>query len=302
MTGAPAPDPVRALVRDAERELARAGVASPRHDAEVLAAHAFGVPRSRLVLVDSRVAEAARGRLCESVARRAAREPLQHVTGTAPFRRLELQVGPGVLVPRPETELLVDAVLDCLKVTGVVAPRVVDLGTGSGAIALAVADECPAAQVWAVEREEAALRWAARNVAALKSDGALVAGAVTLIAGTVTLIAGDMADALPELDGSVDVVVSNPPYLSQSVLCDLSPEVRDFDPVNALVAGPDALAAVRTVERVARRLLRPGGLAVVEHGDDQGVAAPACFAAGWSAVADHADLNGRPRYLTAVHT
>ncbi len=283
-------NPVRELVRSAERELALAGVASPRFDAEVLAAHAFGVPRSRLVLVDSRAAEAARDRLAGFVARRAAREPLQHVTGTAPFRRLELRVGPGVLVPRPETELLVDAVLAWLGAAGVTSPRVADLGTGSGALALAIADERPDAQVWAVERDERALEWAVTNVAAAGD--------------AVTIVAGDLTDALHELDATLDVVVSNPPYLAQGALAELAPEVRDHDPIAALVAGPDPLAAIRGVERAACRLLRPGGLAVVEHGDDQGISAPGCFTAAdaaWSAVTDHVDLAGRPRYLTAVH-
>ncbi len=164
-------------------------------------------------------------------------------------------------------------------------PRIVDLGTGTGALALAIADETAAA-VWAVERDPAALGWAARNIAATGLP--------------VRLVAGDMADALTELDGRVDVVVSNPPYLSLDLLPVLEPEVRDHDPAGALFAGDDALAAIRTVEASARRLLRPGGLVVVEHGDDQAMSAPACFT-GWNDVSDHLDLARRPRYLTAVH-
>jgi release factor glutamine methyltransferase len=285
---------VSSALADAAKLLAQAGVASPRHDAESLAAHVLGVSRSRLLTVDADVFAASRERFDEAVARRAAREPLQHVVGTAPFRYLELAVGPGVLIPRPETELLIDAVLAWLHEEGVTAPRVADLGTGSGAIALAMAAECPGAQVWAVERDADALQWAARNIA---STGF-----------AVQLVAGDMAGALAELDGSLDVVVSNPPYLPLELLDQLEPEVRDYDPEAALFAGVDALAAVRVVEASARRLLRPGGFVVVEHGDDQGAEAPiasnapACFAAGWSHVTDHLDLAGRPRYLTAVLT
>jgi release factor glutamine methyltransferase len=279
---------VATVIAGAARELARAGVTSPRHDAEALAAHILGIPRGRLPLVDPSVMTAALPQYQAVIARRAAREPLQHVVGTAPFRRLELAVGPGVLIPRPETELLVDAALDWLRTAKLTPARIVDLGTGSGALALTLADECPSAAVWAVERDPVALEWAARNVAA------------TGLA--VRLVAGDMADALPELDGSVDLVVANPPYLPAELLPELEPEVRDHDPAAALVAGPDTLAAVRTVEAAGRRLLRPGGFVIVEHGADQAQAAPACFVAGWRDVTDQLDLAGRPRYLTAVRT
>jgi release factor glutamine methyltransferase len=275
----------RTLISEAADQLAAAGVASPRHDAEALAAYVLGVPRGRLALVDPAVFESARATYAAAVARRAAREPLQHVVGSAPFRRLELAVGPGVLIPRPESELLVDAVVAWLRAEDLPAARVVDLGTGTAALALAIADETAAA-VWAVERDPAALAWASRNV--------------EVTGPAVELVAGDMADALPELDGTVDVVVSNPPYLSLDLLPVLEPEVRDHDPAGALFAGTDPLAAIRTVESSARRLLRPGGLVVVEHADDQGESAPACFA-GWHDVRDHLDLARRPRYLTAVH-
>lgn len=275
----------RTLITEAAEQLAAAGVASPRHDAEALAAHVLGVSRGHLALVSPAAFESARPAYAAAVARRAAREPLQHVVGSAPFRRLELAVGPGVLIPRPETELLVDAVLAWLGTARTEVPRIVDLGTGTGALALAIAEETAAA-VWAVERDPAALGWAARNIAATGLP--------------VQLVAGDMADALTELDATVDVVVSNPPYLSLDLLPVLEPEVRDHDPAGALFAGDDALAAIRTVEASARRLLRPGGLVVVEHGDDQAMSAPACFA-GWNDVSDHLDLARRPRYLTAVH-
>jgi release factor glutamine methyltransferase len=275
-------------VREAAKVLEQAGVASPRHDAEALAAHVLGVSRSRLLTVRPEGFTAVREQFDAAIARRAAREPLQHIVGSAPFRRLELAVGPGVLIPRPETELLVDAALVWLRGLSIGAPRIADLGTGSGALALALADEIPDAKVWAVERDPVALGWAARNIAATGL--------------TVELVAGDLAEALHDLDGSLDLVVSNPPYLAMELFAELEPEVRDFDPSAALFAGVDALAAVRAVEVAARRLLRPGGLVIVEHGDDQGESAPRCFATGWSQVTDHLDLSGRPRYLTAVRT
>jgi release factor glutamine methyltransferase len=276
----------RTLIADAAQRLADAGVASARHDAEALAAHVLGVPRGRLPLVDAQTWQRVRPRYEAAVARREAREPLQHVVGSAPFRRLELAVGPGVLVPRPETELLLDAALAWLRANRIPHPRAADLGTGTGALALALADEAPGAHVWAVERDPLALDWAARNVAATRL--------------AVELVAGDMAEALAALDATLDLVVSNPPYLPLELLGELEPEVRDHDPQAALFAGSDPLSAIRTVQAAARRLLRPGGLAIVEHGADQGRSAPECFD-GWLDVTDHLDLAGRPRYLTAVH-
>jgi release factor glutamine methyltransferase len=185
-------------------------------------------------------------------------------------------------VPRPETEVVVDAVMEALS--GVQAPVVVDLGTGSGAIALSVAHEVPGARVHAVEADPGAHAWAARNAAGTAVD----------------LRLGDMADAFPDLDGTVDVVVSNPPYIPVGAVV-RDPEVAAHDPAPALWSGPDGLDAVRVVERVAARLLRAGGTVVVEHADLQGESAPAVFAATgrWTGVADHRDLAGRDRYLTA---
>lgn len=279
---------VSQAIADAADELARAGVASPRHDAEALAAHVMGVPRSQLMRLDPHDLSPVREEYAAAVARRVAREPLQHVVGSAPFRYLELAVGPGVLIPRPETELLVDAAQAWLQAQAMAEPRIVDLGTGTGALALALAQESPGAKVWAVERDPAALEFAARNTASTSLG--------------VELVAGDMGAALHDLDGGVDLVISNPPYLPLELLPDLEPEVRDHDPLVALFAGDDALAAIRTVESTSRRLLRRGGFVVVEHGSDQGLTAPACFTRGWNDVTDHVDLNGRPRFLTAVRS
>ena len=269
---------LRQALVEATARLTAAGVPSPRHDAETLAAHSLGVRRGDLWRH-----EVVGPDFAGYVGRRAAREPLQHITGEAPFRHLVLRVGPGVFVPRPETEVVVDAVLALLA--GVPAPRVVDLGTGSGAIALAVATEIPGSRVHAVEADPAAHGWASRNCAGSEVD----------------LRLGDMADAFPDLDGTVDVVVSNPPYIPVgSTVRD--PEVAAHDPALALWSGADGLDAMRVVERVAARLLRPGGSVVAEHADVQGASAPAVFGSGWTEVRDHRDLAGRDRYVTAVRS
>lgn len=278
---------LRALLREAGARLAAAGVTSADHDATALLAHCAGEPRGRLLLresVPTDVAERFRG----LVARREAREPLQHLTGTAGFRYLELVVGPGVFVPRPETELLAGwAVEQAAAVASFAhhAPVVVDLCTGSGAVALSVATEVPGSDVHAVELDEQAVSWAARNLAGSGVD----------------LRAGDMASSFGDLDGTVDVVVSNPPYIPLEAYESVTPEVRDHDPSLALWSGEDGLDAIRVVERVAARLLVPGGVVGVEHAEVQAEAAPAVFAATgrWVDVRDHEDLAGRARFVTA---
>jgi release factor glutamine methyltransferase len=257
-------------------------VESGRHDAEALAAHLLGVERRDLVLMAESVVDA--DAYAALVERRASREPLQHITGHAYFRHLDLLVGPGVFVPRPETEMLVEW---CLKaLADVASPVVVDLCTGSGAIALSIASELPGSQVHAVELDEGALAWAERNAAGSE----------------VVLHHGDAAVALPELDGTVDLVVSNPPYIPLTEWEYVAPEARDHDPEPALWAGEDGLAMIRNVERTARRLLRPGGYVAVEHSDRQGTAACDVFSSTgwWTMVADHQDLAGRDRFVTAT--
>ena len=272
----------RSLVAEAVRRLADAGVASPEADAEILLAHVLEIDRSRLVLVDE-VADGDRATYDALVGRRAAREPLQHLTGRAYFRHVELAVGPGVFVPRPETELLAGWAVE--RAGDLDAPVVVDLGTGSGAIAKAVADEVPHARVHAVEVDEAAHGWATTN-----------------LAGTgVDLRLGDLGSAFDELAGTVDVVVSNPPYIPLDAWESVALEVRDHDPALALWSGADGLDAMRVVEARAALLLGPGGVVGVEHADAQGESAPAVFAATgrWADVRDHRDLAGRPRFVTA---
>ena len=268
------------LLDEAEVALAEAGVGSPRVDAELLLAHVTGVPRSLLV-VAARPNDLQRRSYLELVEARARRVPLQHLTGTAAFRFVDLEVGPGVFVPRPETEVLTGWAVD--GIAGMDAPVVVDLCTGSGAIALAIVQEVPGAQVHAVELDEVAFGWAQRN---LSGSG-------------IDLRLGDAADAFTDLDGTVDVVVSNPPYIPLDAWESVAPEVRDHDPALALWSGDDGLDAMRIVEATAWRLLRPGGVVGVEHADVQGESAPAVFEHRWAEVRDHPDLAGRPRFVTA---
>jgi release factor glutamine methyltransferase len=274
----------------AAARLAEAGVESPRAEAELIAAHVHGVRRTELSQVPDSAFDA---RFWEGIGRRAAREPLQHITGCAYFRYLELEVGPGVFVPRPETEVMTGWAIDRLREMDVAEPLVADLGTGSGAIALAIAQEVPRARVHAVEADPIARSWTERNVKR-------VVAAAPYTAGRVTVHGGDFADALPELDGQVDLVVSNPPYIP--VGATVQPEVGEYDPPAALWSGADGLDAIRTVERVARRLLRPGGLLAVEHGAPQGAAVYWVFPeeAGWRDTRNHKDLARRDRFVTTT--
>ena len=272
----------RQLLATAVTELRAAGVASPEHDAATLLAHSLGTTPAQLVLVDE-VEPGVADRFAALVVRRAAREPLQHLTGVTGFRHVELQVGPGVFVPRPETELLAGWAIEAAR--AVAEPLVLDLCTGSGAIARAVADEVPHARVVAVELDPAAHAWAERNLARTG----------------VELRLGDFATACDDLAATADVVVCNPPYVPLEAWESVAVEARDHDPHLALFSGDDGLDAIRTLEEVAARLLRAGGVVGFEHADVQGEAAPAVFAATgrWADVRDHEDLAGRARYTTA---
>jgi release factor glutamine methyltransferase len=258
--------------------------------AELIAARLHGVSRGEL----HRVPDAGFDpRFWDDIARREAREPLQHITGIAYFRYLELAVGPGVFVPRQETEVMTGWAIEQLAAMDVAEPVVADLGTGSGAIALSIAQEVPRALVHAVEADPLARQWAERNVAS-------VAEASPHTAGRVRLHAADFASALTELDGQVDLVVSNPPYIPAGAW--VPPEVGEYDPATALWGGADGMDAVRVVEATARRLLRPGGLVAVEHGAQQGVTVYWVFAEenGWRETRNHLDLSGRDRFVTAA--
>ena len=275
---------IRPVLAAAAARLREAGVASPDHDAAELLAHVLGTERSRLPLVDAGdvPAEALR-RYDDLVTRRAAREPLQHLTGRAWFRHVELMVGPGVFVPRPETELLAGWAVAAAG--HLESPVVVDLCTGSGAIAKSLAQEVPQARVHAVELDEPAYRWAQRNLAGTEVD----------------LRQGDFATAFEDLAGTVDVVVCNPPYVPLEAWESVAPEARDHDPHLALFSGQDGLDAIRRLAVRAAELLKPGGVVGVEHADVQGESVPEVFSATgrWTEVRDHPDLAGRPRFTTA---
>ena len=286
--------PLRTAVRTATTRLAEAGVDSPEHDARALAVHVLGLERaSDLLMVDELEPEQATA-YDELVARRAERVPLQHLTGSVGFRHIVLEVGPGVFVPRPETESVVQWAVDAVRAKGWTAPLCVDLCTGSGTIAFALANELPGATVHAVERDPDALAWTRRNAALRVAAGD----------PEVQLHLGSAEDALPGFDGTLDLVISNPPYVATTEAHIPDPEVVDHDPGIALWAGEDGLDVVRLVEQAARRLLKPGGLVVVEHSDRQGRSAPEVFAqvGGWSEVQDHRDLAGRDRFVTARWT
>jgi release factor glutamine methyltransferase len=275
------------MLRAATERLRAAGVDSAQWDVEQLAAFVAGVARSRLpVLTELDAACAARFE--ELVARRADRVPLQHLTGSVGFRYIDLDVGPGVFIPRPETEVVAGIAVDLAREAGA-SPVVVDLCSGSGAIALAVANELPGADVHAVELDESAVRWLTRNATRRRDAGDT----------GIAVHQADVSDALPELNGTVDVVVSNPPYVAADELELVDPEVRDHDPRLALVADHDGLAVIRQVAVTALRLLRPGGWVVVEHSDRQGESAPAVLTgAGFVDVTDRPDLAARPRLAT----
>lgn len=280
------------VVASAVEEFVEAGIPDPEIDAILLAGHVLGLGRGEVAarLVSGEVMSSEQVEVFEKlVTRRQAREPLQHITGRAPFRRLELAVGPGSFVPRPETELLAQIVVDATVASGHASPRVIDLGTGSGAIALAVATEVAHADVWAIEASTDAVRWATLNNEELGSP--------------VRLIAGDLADAVSlvgEAAGTFDVVVSNPPYIPDEAT-PREPEVRLFDPPMALYGGHDGLAVIRTIAAVAARLVRPGGLIALEHGELQGADVRSVLTdAGWSQATTHPDLTMRDRYTTAV--
>jgi len=296
----------------AAARLAEAGVESPRAEAELIAAHVHGVRRTELHTVPDASFDA---RFWEGIGRRAAREPLQHITGRAYFRYLELEVGPGVFVPRPETEVMTGWAIDRLREMDVAEPVVVDLGTGSGAIALAIAQEVPRARVHAVEADPIARGWTEKNVARVASAAPYTRGRVTLHSADFTgadftrsdLTGADFAGpsvtapgALGELAGKADLVISNPPYIPLGAT--VPPEVGEYDPPAALWSGADGLDAIRAVERAARRLLRPGGMVAVEHGAPQGAAVywVFCEEAGWRDTRNHKDLARRDRFVTAT--
>ncbi len=281
---------VRIVLAAAAAQLSNAGIGDAHIDAELLLGHVLGLGRGEVQAAAIRGDEVdadAAAQFAALVERRAAREPLQHLTGRAPFRHLELRVGPGVFVPRPETEMVAQLAIDQLVAAASPAPIAVDLGTGSGAIALALATEVPHARVYAAENSVDAFVWTKENFAVVAADNARLAFI-------------DLALAFPELDGVVDVLVSNPPYVPDEAI-PRDPEVRLFDPPAALYAGSDGLDVVRVLSRVGLRLLHPGGSIVIEHAEVQGDAVRGVLAAdGWLGSATHRDLTLRERATTAL--
>jgi release factor glutamine methyltransferase len=281
---------VRSLREVAIEALGAAGILDPDVDAELLIGHVLGMSRGQVqagAVTGATVSEEHAAGVTDVVTRRSRREPLQHITGIAPFRSLELAVGRGVFVPRPETETVAQYAIDFLRLVASPEPIAVDLGTGSGAIALAMATEVGHALVYGVENSPAAFEWTQQNFRRYGADNAHA-------------VFADLADALPWLDGTVDVVVSNPPYIPADAI-PKDPEVQLFDPEQALYGGTDGLDVVRKVSVTARRLLHPGGVLVMEHGELQGDAIRDLLNRdGWHATATHQDFLGRDRATTAL--
>ncbi|GGK55904.1 peptide chain release factor N(5)-glutamine methyltransferase [Nocardia camponoti] len=278
---------LRPLIVAAGERLSAAGVASPLLDAELLAAHVLGVSRMRLAL-EPTVDAAFVDPFDALVAQREQRIPLQHLTGTAPLGAIDLAVGPGVFIPRPETELLVEWAVRSLD--GVKAPIVVDLCAGSGAIALAIAHARPDAEVHAVELDPAALEWTRSNAKDRAAQGDT----------PIAVHAADVTDPalLSELTGRVDLVVSNPPYIPEAAT--LEPEVAQHDPHRALFGGPDGLSVINRMVPNIARLVRAGGATGIEHDDTNGAGvADALTTADFTEVARHNDLANKPRFVTA---
>lgn len=281
---------LRELIEHAAKRFEEAGIDSATVDAELLAGHVLGLSRGGVQSEMIRGAELTQEQsdlLTNMFGRRLAREPLQHITRIAFFRNLELHVGKGVFVPRPETEFVAQLAIDALNLANQESPLAVDLGTGSGAIALAMATEVPSAKIFAVEKSPEAMPFTAKNFEIYGSPNA-------------TLIQGDLADAYAELDGKVSVVASNPPYIPlAAVPRDI--EVKLHDPELALYGGEDGMQVMHLVSATAKRLLLPGGALVVEHADSQ--ATQVCellLADGWREVISHQDLTGRDRAVTAI--
>ena len=271
---------LRQAIAAATATLAEAGIDSAATDAELLAAHVAGLGRGRLALVDD-PGIGFGDRYEQAVRRRARRIPLQHITGTAAFGPVEVRVGPGVFIPRPETEAMLEwACAQKLPPR----PLIVDLCTGSGAIAAAMAARFPDARVVAVDDDPAALEYAAGNVSA----------AVELLRADVTA-----AELLDNLAGTVDLMVANPPYIPLGV--PLEAEVAEHDPEHALFGGVDGLEVIRPIAGHAARLLRPGGLLAVEHDDTTSAATAEIIAATgvFHDVTPRCDLTGRHRFVTA---
>lgn len=275
------------FLRGGKEQLAAAGFAEV--EAEHLLAHTLGLTRMDLhnpltvenaltAIGDITIVEETFWKLLD---RRCANEPLQYLTGVAYFRHLEIKVGPGVLVPRPESELLVESVLTHIeKLSGAIS--VVDLGAGSGALALAIATEAPTTHVIAVEKSAEAIYWLKENV--------------SFIDEKVRILESDVSTAL---DGvKCDVVIANPPYIPDGQ--ELPADVRNHEPAIALFGGADGMKVPRIFIAASARLLKPGGFLAIEHHEEQGDEIAAVLNTDFEDILLHQDLTGRPRFTTAV--
>lgn len=278
---------IKELLRQAKSQLDESGISQV--DAEHLLAHCLGVTRMDLhnpVILESTLATIGDEQTIEEtfatlVERRIGFEPLQYLTGSAPFRHLEIEVGPGVLVPRPESELLVEAVLQHISnMEGIVS--VVDLGAGSGALSLAIATEAENARVIAVEKSADAIIWLKRNVSRIDEK--------------VRIVEGDVSEVL--IGVKCDLVIANPPYIPDDQV--LPRDVAGFEPHIALFGGPTGIEIPRQFIAAASRLLKSGGVLVIEHTEEQGLVIEAELALDFENVVLHHDLNDRPRWSSAV--
>jgi len=276
------------LLAQTTQKFSAAGIESAQADAEILLGFVLGLNRGELLsqtITGGEIEIAALEKFLSLATRRAQREPLQHLTGVANFRTLELQVGPGVFVPRFETETVVEKALELLDAMELSAPVVVDLATGSGTIALSIAVERPSASVYAVELSQDALNYTRVNFAKY--------------APSAVLLQGDLAEAFPDLKGKVDLLVSNPPYIPDEMI-PIYLEVHLHDPAMALYGGSDGLDLVRKVASRALELVRPGGKLVIEHADMQGASVrQVLLDYGWLNVETGKDLAGRDRMVSA---
>lgn len=274
-------------LKSATEKLVSAGVTSPSVDAELLACFALGVQRSELIMLlvrDELFPKDQIGKFQAAVARRVKREPLQHITGLAPFRHLELYVGPGVFTPRPETEQLVELAIE--KLREISNPKVVDLCSGSGAIALSIATEIVAAEVYAVELSEQAFGFLERNYQKYGLDSKNSRNA-------------DLAEAFDELEGQLDLVISNPPYIPDGAV-PIELEVQLHEPGLALYGGQDGLDVIRRISSRALYLLKSSGLLLLEHADSQAQAiGELLLVEGWLEVISSQDLAGKDRIISA---
>ena len=275
---------LRCAIDSATTLLADAGINSARYDAEELAAHLTGAERGRLALIDSHD-DTFFDRYYAAITARSRRVPLQHITGTAAFGPLTLFVGPGVFIPRPETEVMLEwATAQCLP-EAPAWPLIVDVCTGSGALALALAQRWPEARVLGIDNSDAAIEYARRNSLGTK----------------VELVRADATDPglLSEIDGQVDLVVTNPPYVPDTV--ELEPEVAEHDPPQAVFGGPDGMRVIAAAVRLAGRWLRPGGFFAIEHDDTTSLLT--CELVSSTGLFDdivaRTDLTGRSRFVTA---